>query len=187
MVMKVDITALPSLGLEDRKLLPRESGIYFVTGGDGALLYVGTSVDIGQRWLSHHVTPVLLSLDGVRIAWMSVPPNEDRATLERALIKELCPSLNVVGVPRLGRLPARQSEYVTVNVRLPEDIHRELTALAAEEDRSLNGEIVYAVRQYIAARRRPPQPSSDYRYGEASEHRATGRLVRAAEPPADRP
>lgn len=156
--MTPDIARLPSVSLEDRKQLPHISGIYFVTGGDGGLLYVGSSVDICQRWAAHHVAPLLLSLEGVRIAWMDAPRDQSRLDVERRFIKTLVPPLNVVGVPRLGRLPARQADFVTVNVRLPGDIHAELVSLADEDDRSLNGEIVHAVRQFIAARRQSAGP-----------------------------
>lgn len=44
---------------------------------------------------------------------------------------------------------------MTVNVRFPDDLHRELVAMAEQDDRSLNGEIVHAVRQFIASRRQP--------------------------------
>lgn len=43
---------------------------------------------------------------------------------------------------------------VVLNVRLPAEIHEELSALSSEEDRSLNGQIVHALRQWLAARRR---------------------------------
>jgi predicted transcriptional regulator len=46
-----------------------------------------------------------------------------------------------------------ERKSVTVNVRFPNDLHQEIAALAEAEDRSLNGEIVHAVRQYVAGRR----------------------------------
>lgn len=57
---------------------------------------------------------------------------------------------------------------MTVNVRFPNDVHAELSALADQDDRSLNGEIVHAIRQFIAARRQRSDP----------------RLLQCAEPPA---
>lgn len=53
---------------------------------------------------------------------------------------------------------AGERKSVTVNVRFPDHVHQQLSALAEEDDRSLNGEIVHAVRQFIAQRQRRQEP-----------------------------
>ena len=40
------------------------------------------------------------------------------------------------------------------SLRLPADLHAELEALAEQDTRSLNGEIVYLLRQAVTARKR---------------------------------
>lgn len=44
-----------------------------------------------------------------------------------------------------------------VNLRLPDDVHADLKAAAAEDDRSLNGEVVWLLRQALTARRSNPR------------------------------
>lgn len=39
-----------------------------------------------------------------------------------------------------------------LNVRIPDDLHTRLAALAAEDQRSLNKEILWIIEQHIAAR-----------------------------------
>jgi hypothetical protein len=48
-------------------------------------------------------------------------------------------------------------EMVTVSLRLPVGVHRALRQLAQEEDRSLNGEILHAIRVHLNKRRRRPR------------------------------
>ncbi len=40
-------------------------------------------------------------------------------------------------------------KYVNINTRYPPDVLDELRKLAQEHERSLNGEIVWALRQYV--------------------------------------
>jgi len=47
-----------------------------------------------------------------------------------------------------------KKKEVKITVRFPPDVIEVLRPLAQEEDRSLNGEIVQAVREYIAKRRK---------------------------------
>lgn len=42
---------------------------------------------------------------------------------------------------------------MTMSLRLPSEVHDGLTEAAKEEDRSLNAQIVYVLRQYLADRR----------------------------------
>jgi hypothetical protein len=42
---------LPAIAFEDRRNLPDTPAVYFVLDGDNAVLYVGQSISIAQRWL----------------------------------------------------------------------------------------------------------------------------------------
>ncbi len=48
------------------------------------------------------------------------------------------------------------AETVKLQLRLPVDVHRAVADLAEREDRSINGQIVYLLRQALAA---PPRSS----------------------------
>jgi predicted HicB family RNase H-like nuclease len=41
---------------------------------------------------------------------------------------------------------------VKLTIRIPDDLHADLATAAAEDQRSLNGEILWLLRQAIAAR-----------------------------------
>jgi predicted transcriptional regulator len=47
-------------------------------------------------------------------------------------------------------------DVVPLNVRLPVEIHAALVALAEKHDRSLHGEIVTALRRYVAEQGQRP-------------------------------
>lgn len=44
----------------------------------------------------------------------------------------------------------KEKELVPVSARIPSDVYEKLVEDARENERSLTGEIVYALRQYIA-------------------------------------
>jgi hypothetical protein len=46
-----------------------------------------------------------------------------------------------------------------VSLRVPDDLHAELTEWAAHEQRSLHGQILWALQQALAAERHEPRPS----------------------------
>ena len=55
-------------------------------------------------------------------------------------------------------------EETRLTVRFPPSVSEDLHAIAKEDDRSLNWEVVEAVKQYVARRRkkqRKPQPPKD--------------------------
>lgn len=47
---------------------------------------------------------------------------------------------------------------MSLNVRMPTEMHEELVSLAEDEDRTLNGQIVHALRFYLSQKRRPNTP-----------------------------
>ncbi len=51
------------------------------------------------------------------------------------------------------------TETVRFVLRLPAEVHEAVKALAAADRRSLNGEIVYILEQYIAETRKDQQES----------------------------
>jgi hypothetical protein len=56
-------------------------------------------------------------------------------------------------------------ETKTVTIRLPEDVLKELKELANEHTRSLNGEMLVALREYIKQQRQGRGPNTPNRQG----------------------
>jgi hypothetical protein len=50
----------------------------------------------------------------------------------------------------------RQPAEIKITLRLPADVAERMKRAAQENDRSLNGEIVRALREYLAKRKRGP-------------------------------
>ena len=88
----INIAELPSIALDDRSQLPKVCGIYFVVRKK-AVLYIGQSLNINDRWKNHHILKSASKLDNVSIAYWQVPAGHlDNA--ERILIDEYQPTFN---------------------------------------------------------------------------------------------
>lgn len=42
---------------------------------------------------------------------------------------------------------------ITLNLRLPDDIHANLTQVAKDEERSLNAQIIHVIKKYLEEKR----------------------------------
>lgn len=57
-------------------------------------------------------------------------------------------------VPRPKRqTPVPEGESITFSIRMPGEVYNELDAVAKEEDRYLNAQIVRALREWLTARK----------------------------------
>lgn len=99
----IKLTELPSMPLEWYKALPKCAAVYLVLSSDNEVLYIGQSVNIQNRWRSHHIKRHLKKLYGVRIAWLQVSDSSLLETVELALIEFLKPKLN--RPPTLNKKP----------------------------------------------------------------------------------
>lgn len=88
---------LPSLPLSWRKGFPSCSAIYFAIL-DKEILYIGRTVNLVRRWVSHHREAELEIKGEVRIAWIEVSDPLLLPPIEDALIKYFKPLLNKRGV-----------------------------------------------------------------------------------------
>ncbi len=86
---------LPSVFLEERSKLPDTSCIYFAINSQGAIQYIGRSVNLRQRWLAHHRYHQLEKMGDVKIAYLSVDSPELLYEIEKALIEWFQPPLNI--------------------------------------------------------------------------------------------
>jgi hypothetical protein len=60
-------------------------------------------------------------------------------------------------------VPKERKVVKYVSVRFPVDLLDEVRELAQEENRSINGEVVEAVKRYVRSRRRQPRDAQDGR------------------------
>jgi DNA-binding Xre family transcriptional regulator len=100
-IEQINPFSLPSVRLEDKNKLPKDAGIYFVIA-NAEILYIGKSINLQQRWLSHHRTNQLQSYGEVIIAWFTFmgQENKDLDELEEKCIEYFNPSLNNIDVPK---------------------------------------------------------------------------------------
>lgn len=77
----VNVATLPSVGMEERSLLPKVPCTYFCLSKDNEVLYIGKSLCPRQRWTaSHHRFWQMKEIGDVRIAWLIV---DSAALLEK--------------------------------------------------------------------------------------------------------
>jgi len=135
---------LPSLSLINRSALPPCPAVYFVREGD-RVLYVGRSVNLQQRWITHHRYSQLKGLNNVRIAWLECSDPSLLPEIEAALIEYFQPSLNGELIP--FKIPS--TSLAKIMIYAPYDLKEKIERLAKKENRSLSNYIV-TVLQRIA-------------------------------------
>lgn len=72
---------------------------------------------------------------------------------------------------------------MNIRVRFPEEVRDRVKAFANLDRRSLNSEILALLEEAMDARELKRPGTEAFTYLEPGEHRATGRLLRAAEKP----
>ncbi|MGF2037355.1 MAG: helix-turn-helix domain-containing protein [Nostoc sp. CmiVER01] len=90
----IDPLALPSVSLQERSQLPARSCIYFAIDSHGVVQYIGRTVNLKNRWSSHHCYGYLKRIGNVRIAYIEVSDHNLLAEIEDALISHFNPLLN---------------------------------------------------------------------------------------------
>lgn len=140
----IDFSTLPSLPLASRSALPPCPAVYFVLEGNH-VLYVGRSVNLQQRWITHHRYSQLKGLNNVRIAWLECSDPSLLPEIEAALIEYFQPSLNGELIP--FKIPS--TSLAKIMIYAPYDLKETIERLAKKENRSLSNYIV-TVLQRIA-------------------------------------
>jgi hypothetical protein len=69
-----DVRACPSTAWDQIAALPTGAAIYYVLNNTSAVLYVGESTQVRQRWTHHHRRADLATVGATRIAWQAVWP-----------------------------------------------------------------------------------------------------------------
>jgi hypothetical protein len=157
----IPLLALPFVSFAERKRLPRLAAIYFVLNVEGMVLYVGQSINLALRWAAHHRATKLSEHQATRIAWLVM---EDAALLDDvetaclAYFKPICNSRThpiKKGVQGPSRMP--RGPYKKMLVRIPPDILEALEEETTSSDRSVNGELVHVLREWVDQRRQAPR------------------------------
>jgi excinuclease UvrABC nuclease subunit len=144
-----EISSLPSLPLEERKALPAVGAVYFVCASTGAVLYVGSSKNLRQRWLLHHRQQQLAQTQGIRIAWQVVETTAHRLALEAHCLDVIRPLYQQSGMPL--RRDKRGRVVYDVKLRLPEATYLRLSEAADDYHRPLPRQIVWMLGRIIRA------------------------------------
>ncbi|MEG4964192.1 MULTISPECIES: GIY-YIG nuclease family protein [unclassified Microcoleus] len=141
----VDPLTLPSLPLANRSALPPCPAVYFALEGDH-VLYVGRSVNLKQRWMTHRRYSQLKGFNNVRIAWLECSDSSLLPEIEVALIEYFRPSLNGELIP----LPAKNLKGIMTYVR-PE-VYDKLKLLAEKDERSISNLAAKVLSDWIEER-----------------------------------
>ena len=96
----INLSALPSVPLEDRSQLPQTPCIYFAIDSLGTVQYIGRSVNPAQRWVQHHRHDQLNEIGGVKIAYLFIDSPDLLPSIEEALIDWFAPLLNATPILR---------------------------------------------------------------------------------------
>lgn len=85
---------LPFVNLDELKNLPSIRACYFVLDND-KILYIGRTENLKKRWVSHHIMRNHDLPDSIKIAWYEALPFWSLEKMERSLIKDYRPKINV--------------------------------------------------------------------------------------------
>jgi hypothetical protein len=142
-----DIAALPSVSFAERKQLPPIGAVYFVCASTTAVLYVGSSKNLQQRWLSHHRDHQCASTPGVRIAWYAVDSVAHRLAIEQHCVAVLRPLYQQAPAPL--RRNKKGHEIHEIVLKIPAPLFRHIEQAALDELRSVPNQILWVFERLI--------------------------------------
>ncbi|MFK0735176.1 MAG: GIY-YIG nuclease family protein [Gloeotrichia echinulata GP01] len=86
---------LPSLTLNQKNKLPEITSIYFVISEKDEILYIGRTINLRQRWATHHrLTEFLSQHETAKVSWIEIQEANLLPSLEKSMINYFQPSLN---------------------------------------------------------------------------------------------
>lgn len=129
--------------LEDRARLPQCSGIYFVQDDKDNVLYVGKSINIRQRWLSHLRHKQAKELNEAYVAWI-VADESVLSDLEEEYIGRLFPKWN--GTTEGLSVPKRPA--------IDEKLYYEMVKASAQVRKSVKQWLTEAIEEKLERQNR---------------------------------
>jgi hypothetical protein len=100
-LIQINVSELSSVLISERDELPEQSGIYFVTDESETIHYIGMSINLRNRWYSHHRQEDFDLIENGKIAYISSMPKHYLKEIEATLIKTFIPRLNLKGKPKI--------------------------------------------------------------------------------------
>jgi len=100
-LIQINVSELSSVLISERDELPEQSGIYFVIDNLEAIHYIGMSINLRNRWYSHHRQEDFDLIENGKIAYISSMPKHYLKEIEATLIKTFIPRLNIKGKPNI--------------------------------------------------------------------------------------
>ena len=144
-----DLFKLPCVDLTQLELLPTCSAVYFAIDSQNRVLYVGLSLNLAERWKTHHRLHQLKEIHEnslVRIAWL-VWTEEDLSTAEKYFINRYQPLLNGTKVKIPKTIPSEiilrelleQIRLLTVVIGIQPATNNKLTTVYLKYDYENSG------------------------------------------------
>ena len=98
---KINPSELSWVLINEKDELPEQSGIYFVIDNLETIHYIGMSINLRNRWYSHHRQEDFDLIENGKIAYISSMPKHYLKEIEATLIKTFIPRLNIKGKPKI--------------------------------------------------------------------------------------
>jgi len=117
------VESLPSVPLEEKRMLPKSPGIYLAVAENKTVLYIGQSINVCIRWQQHHRFHELSKFGNVRIAWVNVSDPSLLLGIEKALIRHFKPPLNGIPIPLVIRTTPKKIRKLKVRVEQNRKLH----------------------------------------------------------------
>jgi len=151
---ELNLSALPSMPLENRLSLPQSSGIYFAIDSQNTIQYIGRAVNINQRWTQHHRYYQLSQMGSVRIAYLTADADL-LPSIESALIQWFNPALNGSDVKVGSNGKIRVSLYLDPKIKI------DLERLAKTRKRPLSNLMEVLCEEIVASAKESGELSND--------------------------
>ncbi|MGL4620526.1 MAG: GIY-YIG nuclease family protein [Chroococcidiopsis sp.] len=114
---------LPFVNLDELGMLPSIRACYFVLHDD-QILYIGRTQNLKKRWVSHHILRNYDLPKSIKIAWYEAEANWSLEKMERSLIEDYKPKINV---------PCKPEDTKRFTIDVPEPAHRAFKQICAGE------------------------------------------------------
>ncbi len=145
-----NLSELPYVDFMQLEKLPTCSAIYFAIDSQNRVLYVGLSVNLAERWKTHHRLYQLKEIhenSPVRIAWL-VWTEEDLSTAEKYFIERYQPLLNGTKIKIAKTIPSEvilkelleQIRLLIVVIGVQSSTKNQLTTVYLKYDYENSGE-----------------------------------------------